>query len=260
MLINTHPVHTFSSKKNTINVGCGLYRFAKAWSVIGTYMYMYINKISLKTNDVESCLLLSKNQPVVFNTFNYLFLDKTIGFCILLGRERHHGVCRQRVDCSGMVKSFVIIILIIIQSIYKALLTPLPAHHTQRPMPRSPCWWAVRFTCINAASPKMHTSLHNARHRVIYENAQWNCPPVWRIQDFSADDVRWNGLILHLWTSHVEPKSTDDTQAYIRMDCKTYKRGNPVSALGVGGNGPWKRHLKPTPWSGLQDLCVWRLA
>ena len=27
---------------------------------------------------------------------------------------------------------------------------------------------------------------------------------------------------------------TDDTQAYIRMNCK---RGNPVSALGVGGNG-----------------------
>ena len=30
----------------------------------------------------------------------------------------------------------------------------------------------------------------------------------------------------------------DDTQAYIRMDCKG---GNPVSALGVGGNGPWKK-------------------
>ena len=73
---------------------------------------------------------------------------------------------------------------------------PLHAYHTRRPMPRSPCWWAVRFTCINAASPKMHTLLHNAQHRVIYENAQWNCPPVWRIQDFSADDVRWNGSIL----------------------------------------------------------------
>ena len=32
-------------------------------------------------------------------------------------------------------------------------------------------------------------------HRVIYENAQWNCPPVWRIQDFSDDEVRWNGSI-----------------------------------------------------------------
>ena len=31
---------------------------------------------------------------------------------------------------------------------------------------------------------------------------------------------------------------TDDTQAYIRMDCK---RGNPVSALGVGGNGLWTK-------------------
>ena len=30
----------------------------------------------------------------------------------------------------------------------------------------------------------------------------------------------------------------DDTQAYIRMDCE---RGNPVSALGVGGNGLWKK-------------------
>ena len=29
----------------------------------------------------------------------------------------------------------------------------------------------------------------------------------------------------------------DDTQAYIHMDCK---RGNPVSALGVGGNDLWK--------------------
>ena len=31
---------------------------------------------------------------------------------------------------------------------------------------------------------------------------------------------------------------TDDTQAYIRMDCKM---GNPVWALGVGGNGLWKK-------------------
>ena len=31
---------------------------------------------------------------------------------------------------------------------------------------------------------------------------------------------------------------TDDTQAYIRKD---YKRGNPVSALGVGGNGLWTK-------------------
>ena len=31
---------------------------------------------------------------------------------------------------------------------------------------------------------------------------------------------------------------TDDTQAYLRMDCK---RGNPVSALGVGGNSLWKK-------------------
>ena len=32
---------------------------------------------------------------------------------------------------------------------------------------------------------------------------------------------------------------TDDTQAYIRMDCK---RGNPVSSLGVGGNGLWTKN------------------
>ena len=30
----------------------------------------------------------------------------------------------------------------------------------------------------------------------------------------------------------------DDTQAYIRMNCE---RGNPVSALGVGGNGLWTK-------------------
>ena len=33
---------------------------------------------------------------------------------------------------------------------------------------------------------------------------------------------------------------TDDTQAYIRMDCK---RGNSVSALGVGGNGLWTKTI-----------------
>ena len=35
----------------------------------------------------------------------------------------------------------------------------------------------------------------------------------------------------------------DDTQAYILTDCKG---GNPVSAPGVGGNGPWnKNRLRP---------------
>ena len=72
---------------------------------------------------------------------------------------------------------------------------PLQARHTRGLMRRSPCWLAVRFRCINAASPKMHTSLHNTRHRVIYENAQWNCPTVWRVQYFSDDDVRWNESI-----------------------------------------------------------------
>ena len=42
---------------------------------------------------------------------------------------------------------------------------------------------------------KRALSLHNAQHRVIYKNVQWNCPPVWRIQDFVDDDVRWNGSI-----------------------------------------------------------------
>ncbi len=36
----------------------------------------------------------------------------------------------------------------------------------------------------------------------------------------------------------------DDTQAYIRMDCKG---GNPVSAPGVGGNGPWKKIVDCSP-------------
>ena len=38
---------------------------------------------------------------------------------------------------------------------------------------------------------------------------------------------------------------TDDTQAYIRTDCK---RGTPVSALGthVGGNGLWKKQILTT--------------
>ena len=30
----------------------------------------------------------------------------------------------------------------------------------------------------------------------------------------------------------------DDSQAYIRMDCKG---GNPISAPGVGGTGPWQK-------------------
>ena len=45
---------------------------------------------------------------------------------------------------------------------------------------------------------------------------------------------------------------------YIRMDCE---RGNPVSVLGVGGNGPWKKiivaHTLKWP-SGLvcQATCI----
>ena len=46
---------------------------------------------------------------------------------------------------------------------------PLHARHTRRLMPRSPCWWANRFTCINAAWPKMRTSLHNAQHTLCSE-------------------------------------------------------------------------------------------
>ena len=48
-------------------------------------------------------------------------------------------------------------------------------------------------------------------------------------------------------------------EAYIRMDCK---RGYPVSALGAGGNGLWEKIVAHTlKWpSGLQALCVWRLA
>ena len=49
----------------------------------------------------------------------------------------------------------------------------------------------------------------------------------------------------------------DDTQAYIRMYCE---RGNPVSALGVGGNGLWKKIIVAHTLSGLQALCVRRLA
>ena len=45
----------------------------------------------------------------------------------------------------------------------------LHMRHTRRLMPRSPCTWAVRFTCINAVSPKMPTSLHNAQHTLCIE-------------------------------------------------------------------------------------------
>ena len=48
----------------------------------------------------------------------------------------------------------------------------------------------------------------------------------------------------------------DDTQAYIHMDCKG---GNPVSVLGVGGNGLWKKivvaHTLKWP-SGLVCLVI----
>ena len=50
---------------------------------------------------------------------------------------------------------------------------------------------------------------------------------------------------------------TDDTQAYISMYCK---KGNPVSALGVGSNGLWiKRIVAHTlKWpSGLVCLATW---
>ena len=39
---------------------------------------------------------------------------------------------------------------------------------------------------VNAASPEMRPSLNNA---------QCNCPPIWCIQDYSDDDVRWIGSI-----------------------------------------------------------------
>ena len=53
----------------------------------------------------------------------------------------------------------------------------------------------------------------------------------WR---FDPSKVFLGGLIL---TTQQTWKGIDDTQAYIRMDCE---RGNPVSALGVGGNGFWR--------------------
>ena len=49
-------------------------------------------------------------------------------------------------------------------------------------VPRSPFWFTV-----NTAPPKMRTSLNNA---------QRHCPPLWRIQDYSDDNVRWIGSIL----------------------------------------------------------------
>ena len=50
---------------------------------------------------------------------------------------------------------------------------------------------------------------------------------------FFAQDVTQLGIVFE-WVR----LQTDDTQAYIRMDCK---RGNPVSALGVGGNSLWNK-------------------
>ena len=52
-------------------------------------------------------------------------------------------------------------------------------------VPRSPFWWAIGLR-VNTAPPKMRTSLNSA---------QWQCPPVWHIQDYSDDDVRWIGSI-----------------------------------------------------------------
>ena len=59
---------------------------------------------------------------------------------------------------------------------------------------------------------------------------------------------------------------TDDTQAYIRMDCK---RGNPVSDLGVGSNGLWKNnncsphltnHLNPAwMWTTVQSVILFHV-
>ena len=64
---------------------------------------------------------------------------------------------------------------------------PLHTHHLLRLMPRSPCWWSIGLR-VNAASPKMRTSLNNTR---------WLWPPKWRIQDYSDDDVMWIGSINH---------------------------------------------------------------
>ena len=47
----------------------------------------------------------------------------------------------------------------------------------------------------------------------------------------------------------------DDTQAYIRMDCE---RGNPVSALGVGGIGPWQKYIvaNTLKWPSGLATCI----
>jgi hypothetical protein len=54
-------------------------------------------------------------------------------------------------------------------------------------------------------------------------------------------------LLPNTWAAKTGPRhqkfeparlQTDDTQAYTRMDCE---RGYPVSAVGVGGNGLWKK-------------------
>ena len=42
----------------------------------------------------------------------------------------------------------------------------------------------------------------------------------------------------------------DDTQAYIRVNCK---EGNPVSASEVGGNSPWQKIVN---CSSLEGPCV----
>ena len=49
---------------------------------------------------------------------------------------------------------------------------PLLARHTR---------WMIR---AHLKLLKHALSLHYAHNRVIYKNVQWNCPPVWRIQDF----------------------------------------------------------------------------
>ena len=59
---------------------------------------------------------------------------------------------------------------------------------------------------------KRALSLHKAHQRVIYKNVQWNCPPVWRIQDFCDDDVRWKGSISITITLRDENKETTRAQ------------------------------------------------
>ena len=83
-------------------------------------------------------------------------------------------------------------------------------------VPRSSFWWAIGLQ-VNAASPKMWTSLNNAQRHCPTKGCV-NCPPIAWVADYSDDDVGWIGSIEKsdtIWAHYHQPAM----QSFEPLDC-----------------------------------------